>query len=43
MDQNWGYVAAGYGATTIVLVVYAVWLTLRTRRVRRSLPDERGD
>jgi hypothetical protein len=43
MDHNWGYVAAGYGLTTATLVAYAVWLHVRTRRVRRALPDERSD
>jgi heme exporter protein CcmD len=43
MDHNWGYVVAGYGVTAAALVSYVVWLAQRTRRVRRSLSDERSD
>ena len=40
MDHNWGYVAAGYGLTTAVLVAYTTWLLARLRRTRRT-PVER--
>jgi hypothetical protein len=40
MDHNWGYVAAGYGLTTIVVVAYVGWLQARLRRARRT-PVER--
>jgi hypothetical protein len=36
MDHNWGYVAAGYGLTAGVVVVYTSWLLARLRRTRRS-------
>ena len=36
MDDNWGYVAAGYGITAVTLVVYAAWIRVRTRRLQRS-------
>jgi hypothetical protein len=36
MDHNWGYVAAGYGLTTIVVVAYTAWLQTRMRRARRT-------
>jgi hypothetical protein len=42
MDDNWGYVAAGYGITVAVLGVYAGWLVQRLRRARRAAADE-GD
>ena len=40
MDQNWGYVTAGYAVTAATLAVYVSWLRLRTRRAERSLRDE---
>jgi hypothetical protein len=40
MDHNWGYVAAGYGLTTAVVVAYTTWLFARLRRTRRT-PVER--
>jgi hypothetical protein len=43
MNNNWGYVAAGYTITAVTLVTYAVWLRLRIRRVRRALSDEGRD
>jgi hypothetical protein len=33
-----GYVAAGYGITTIVLALYALRVVLRGRALRRGLP-----
>jgi hypothetical protein len=42
MDDNWGYVAAGYGLTFTVLAAYSAWLWQRLRRARRSVADE-GD
>jgi hypothetical protein len=39
MDQNWPYVAAGYGLTTAVVVSYAGWLLTRLRRTRRSADE----
>jgi hypothetical protein len=41
MSQNWGYVAAGYVLTTVTLVTYFVWIRVRTRRLRRTLADDR--
>jgi hypothetical protein len=38
--SNWNFVAAGYTVVTVTLVAYAVWIKLRTRRLRRSLPDD---
>ena len=40
MDDNWGYVAAGYGITFATLVAYSAWLWQRIRRARRSVLDE---
>jgi hypothetical protein len=40
MDDNWGYVAAGYGITAVVLATYSGWLWQRLRRARRSVADE---
>jgi hypothetical protein len=37
MDHNWGYVAAGYSLTTVVLGTYVAWLWNRLRRSERSL------
>jgi hypothetical protein len=42
MDDNWGYVAAGYAIVTATLTGYSVWLWQRLRRARRSAADE-GD
>jgi hypothetical protein len=40
MDDNWGYVVAGYTITAGVLCAYAGWIWARLRRAKRSLPDE---
>jgi hypothetical protein len=40
MDGNWGYVAAGYGLTTGVLVAYFAWLRTRLRRAERSVTSD---
>lgn len=40
MDDNWGYVAAGYGLTAGALAAYVAWLRVRVRRAERSLRDE---
>jgi hypothetical protein len=37
MDQNWPYVAVGYGITTAALVSYITYLWARLRRAQRSL------
>jgi hypothetical protein len=37
MDQNWGYVAAGYSLVTVALVAYVVSLWNRLRRAERSM------
>jgi hypothetical protein len=41
MDDNWGYVVAGYSITTAALVAYVGWLWNRLRRAERSI--ERAD
>jgi hypothetical protein len=35
-----GYVAAGWGATAVVLASYALVIRLRIRRAARELPPE---
>ena len=42
MDDNWGYVAAGYLIMALTVGGYGAWLWVRTRRARRSLPDLDG-
>jgi hypothetical protein len=42
MDDNWGYVAAGFGITFATLAAYSGWLWMRLRVARRSAADE-GD
>ena len=43
VSQNWNYVAAGYAITAGALVSYGVWVRVRIRRLRRTLPDENRD
>jgi hypothetical protein len=43
LENNWNYVAAGYAITAGTLIGYAVWVRLRIRRLRRTLPDESRD
>ncbi len=38
MDDNGGYVIAGFAMTGGVLVAYVAWLQARLRRARRSVP-----
>ncbi len=40
MNDNWGYVIAGYAIVGSALGVYAVWVRQRIRRLQRSLPDD---
>jgi hypothetical protein len=40
-SSNWSFVAAGYSLTAATLLAYVAWLGRRTRRVRRSFPDDR--
>jgi hypothetical protein len=40
MNDNWGYVIAGYSIAAGALTAYVVWLRQRIRGLRRSL---RGD
>jgi len=39
-SHNWSFVIAGYSITTVTLVGYWAWIRRRTRRIRRSLPDD---
>jgi len=41
MSSNWGYVIAGYSLTTVALATYLAWIRQRTRRLRRTLADDR--
>ncbi|MDZ4827454.1 MAG: hypothetical protein SGJ13_13490 [Actinomycetota bacterium] len=36
MDDNWGYVVAGYVITIAVLSAYGGWMWFRLRRARRA-------
>jgi hypothetical protein len=38
--DNWNYVAVGYGVSAVSLVGYAVWLRVRSHKLRKLL---RGD
>ena len=38
-----GYLAAGYGATFVVLATYAAWIVGRKRALARELPPEERD
>jgi hypothetical protein len=40
MDDNWGYVAVGYGLTAGGLAAYVAWLRVRIGRAERSSRDE---
>jgi len=39
MDENWGYVVAGYAVTVATLSAYGAWLWQRLRRARRGVGD----
>ena len=41
MSHNWNFVAAGYLITAGTLTSYFAWVKLRTRRIRRTLSDDR--
>ena len=43
MSHNWSFVIAGYSITAVTLGGYFAWMRVRTRRLRRSLPDENRD
>jgi hypothetical protein len=36
VDDNWGYVAAGFASTLATLLAYGTWLWARLRRARRA-------
>lgn len=40
-DSNWNFVIAGYAIAAGTLGAYFAWIRVRTRRIRRSLSDER--
>jgi hypothetical protein len=40
VSHNWGYVITGYVLTAATLGGYFAWLRVRTRRLRRALPDD---
>jgi hypothetical protein len=40
MNDNWGYVIAGYAITGVSLIVYTVSIKLRARRARALLARE---
>lgn len=39
-STQWGYVALGWGITTVVLVAYAVIVIMRGRALSRRVPPE---
>jgi hypothetical protein len=41
MPSNWNYVAAGYAITAGALISYYTWVKVRTRRIKRTLSDDR--
>ena len=41
MASNWNFVAAGYAIAAAALVSYFAWIKLRTRRIKRTLSDDR--
>jgi hypothetical protein len=43
MDDNWGYVIAGYTVTAVSLTAYVAWLHVRLKRAKQSLPAELDD
>jgi len=43
MSNNWSYVIVGYLITAAVFIGYLVWVTQRSRQLRRGLRDENDD
>ena len=40
MPHAWDYVGAGYGIATVGISAYVVWVSRRTRRLRRILRSD---
>ena len=40
--DNWNFVAVGYAVSTASLVGYAVWLRVRSRKLRKLLAGSDG-
>jgi len=43
VSSNWSYVIVGYLITAVVFIGYLVWVTQRSRQLRRGLRDESND
>jgi hypothetical protein len=43
MSHNWNYVIVGYSVAGATLISYAVWVRVRIRRLRKSLPPDTRD
>jgi len=41
VSHNWSFVIAGYSITAVALGGYFTWVKQRSRRLRRTLGDER--
>jgi len=41
ITNAWGYVAAGYGITFVVLAGYVTWMSRRRRHLERLLSGEK--
>jgi CcmD family protein len=41
IPNAWGYVAAGYGITAVVLTSYVAWMFQRRRHLERVLSGEK--
>jgi hypothetical protein len=43
MSNNWSFVIAGYSITAVALGGYLTFVKQKSRRLRRTLRDERRD